>query len=86
MRGVFGTDRISFSACSLTLPAGSTCDDPSPVLRHYKSFSQAANENAVSRVYVGFHFRDAAETGTKHGRQIGNTAVRHFMQPVRSHG
>jgi hypothetical protein len=33
MKQFFGTDRVHFRACSLTLPAGSMCSDPSPVLR-----------------------------------------------------
>ncbi len=81
-RRIFGTDRIAFSACSRLLPAGDSCDDPSPVLRHFRSFSQAAHENALSRIYIGFHFRDAVETGVRHGRKIGNAAVSHFMRPV----
>jgi hypothetical protein len=38
--------------------------------------------NAVSRIYVGFHFRDAVETGTDHGEKIGNRAVNHFLRPA----
>ena len=82
LKRFFHTDTMSFSACSLTLPAGQTCSDASPTLRHFTSFSQAANENAVSRIYVGFHFRDAVETGTDHGEKIGNRAVNHFLQPM----
>jgi hypothetical protein len=78
----FHTDRMSFSACSLTLPAGQRCSDASPTLRHFTSFSQAADENAVSRIYIGFHFRDAVETGTNHGEKIGNRAVSHFLRPT----
>jgi PAP2 superfamily len=78
----FHTNRMSFSACSLTLPAGERCGDPSPTLRHFTSFSQAADENAVSRIYVGFHFRDAVETGTDHGEKIGNRAVNRFLRPT----
>ena len=33
LRRVFGTDHIGFRTCSLTLPSGSTCADPSPVTR-----------------------------------------------------
>lgn len=80
-RRFFGTDRIAFSTCSLLLPAGSTCDDPSPVLRHFRSFSQAAHENAVSRIYIGFHFRDAVRTGVRHGTKIGDATVSRLMQP-----
>ena len=67
----FGTDRVSFSTCSLTLPEGQQCDDASPVLRGYRSFSQAARENANSRVWVGFHFPHASRTGLAHGYRIG---------------
>jgi hypothetical protein len=62
--------------------AGGSCADSTPVLRHYDSFSAAANENALSRVYNGFHFRDAVENGVKHGRHIGTAAVNNFMQPL----
>src|SRR5262245_7162418 len=70
----FGDD-IEFSACSLTLPAGSNCAEATPVSRHYSSFSQAADENGFSRILVGFHFRNAVEEGIRHGRRIGNRAV-----------
>jgi hypothetical protein len=79
---VFGTDRIGFATCSLTLPAGQTCADQSPVLRHYGSFSQAAREYALSRIYIGFHFRDAVQTGTSHGEKIGNHTVNRFLRSV----
>jgi len=79
----FNTDRMSFSLCSFTLPAGETCSDDSPTLRHFNSFSQAMEENAVSRIYVGFHFRDAVDTGNRHGRQIGDWTVDHVMLPLR---
>jgi hypothetical protein len=82
LKRFFGTDHISFTTCSLTLPAGSTCDDASPVLRSYTSFSQARQENGVSRILVGFHFRKAVDEGIEHGRKIGNRAVNRFLQPV----
>jgi len=82
LKQFFKTDEVSFSACSFTLPAGQTCSDVSPTLRHFTSFSQAADENAVSRIYVGFHFRDAVETGMHHGKKIGDQAVNHFLRPV----
>ena len=83
LKQVFGTDNIAFTACSMTLPAGQTCDDPTPVLRPYSSFSQAANENSVSRIYIGIHFRRAVEEGEQHGRQIAAYAVHQFLKPVR---
>ena len=69
LKQFFGTDHISFQDCGVTLPAGSTCSDPSPVLRSYTSFSQAADENAYSRILVGFHFRKLVEEGTDYGRK-----------------
>jgi hypothetical protein len=83
LRRFFHTDRIPFRTCSLTLPAGSTCTDPSPVTRRYDSFSEAADENGLSRILVGFHFRHAVEDGIEHGRRIGGYAVERFLRPAR---
>ena len=82
LKQFFGTDRIRFKACSLTLPAGSKCADPTPRLRSYSSFSEAANENGLSRILVGLHFRRAVDEGIDHGRKIGSRAVQHFLRPV----
>jgi hypothetical protein len=82
LKRFFGTDHIGFTTCSLTLPAGSTCDAAAPVLRSYTSFSQAREENGVSRILVGFHFRKAVDEGIDHGRKIGNRAVNRFLRPV----
>lgn len=83
MRRVYGTDAVAFSTCSLSLDPGQTCDDAQPTLRHFGQLSQAARENALSRIYVGFHFRRAAETGLTHGRKIGREVVRTQIAPVR---
>lgn len=40
--------------------------------RPFKSFSQAADEAAISRLYGGIHFRDAIEEGVNQGDKIGN--------------
>jgi hypothetical protein len=82
MKRVLGRDNIRFETCSLTLPSGSTCNDSSPVVRRYTSLSQAANENGLSRILVGFHFRKAVDDGIEHGRKIGDRAVDRFMQPT----
>ena len=76
----FGTDNIALSACSLTVQAGGTCTDASPIVRHYDSFSAAASENGRSRILVGIHFRNAVEEGIQHGRRIGHRAVSQFMK------
>jgi hypothetical protein len=82
LKQFFGTDQISFQDCGVTLPAGSTCSDPSPVLRSFTSFSEAATENAYSRVLIGFHFRKAIEEGTEYGRKIGERAATLYLRPV----
>ena len=46
-------------------------------------FSEAADENAVSRISIGIHFRNAVETGVRHRRKIADYAVHRFMRPVR---
>jgi len=81
---VFGTDAMNFSVCSYTFENSpeNNCGGTAEILRHYTSFSQASDENGVSRIYVGWHFRNAVEAGHKHGTQIGNRAVHHFFQPV----
>jgi hypothetical protein len=82
LRQFFGTDQISFQDCGVTLPAGSTCSDPSPVFRSYTSFSQAAAENAYSRILIGFHFRKSVEEGTDYGRKIGKRAANLYLRLV----
>ena len=82
LKQFFGTDRIRFQDCSASLPAGSTCSDPSPVLRSYSTFTQAADENAFSRILIGFHFRKAVEEGTEYGRKIGKRAANLYFRPT----
>jgi hypothetical protein len=82
LKQFFGTDEISFQDCGTMLPAGGACGDPTPVLGTYTSFTQAANENAYSRILVGFHFRKAIEEGTEYGRKIGERAVTLNLRPV----
>jgi hypothetical protein len=47
-------------------------------VRSYTSFSLAAEEEAASRVYVGFHFRNSVNTGLKLGHQVGDWTVSHI--------
>jgi hypothetical protein len=82
LKRFFGTDHISFTTCSLTLPPGGTCTDATPILRHFTGFSQAAEENGFSRILVGFHFRKAVDEGIEHGRKIANRAVDRFLRPA----
>jgi hypothetical protein len=83
MRLFFGTDNISFSTCSTTMPPGSTCNDLSPVTRSFTSFSQAAAENGLSRILVGIHFRKAVTEGIQHGGKIAQHTFVHYLRPLR---
>jgi len=82
LKQFFGTGGMRFQDCSTTLPAGGTCSDPSPVLRSFATFSQAAAENAYSRILIGFHFRKSVEEGTAYGRDIGKRAANLYFHPV----
>ncbi len=63
---LFG-DKLRYSMTSLTLPG---------VTRHYRGFSQAAEENGLSRLYAGIHFRHAVKDGRAQGRSIGQAVAR----------
>jgi hypothetical protein len=78
LRQVFGTDQVDFTATSGAPFAGLT--------RMYRSFSEAAQENAASRVYAGVHFRSATTHGLRLGKQIGRFIVQHALRPVTAEG
>lgn len=44
-------------------------------VRKFRSFREAANEAAISRLYGGIHFRDAIENGRKEGLQIAEIVI-----------
>src|SRR5207302_492706 len=46
--------------------------------RSYTSFSQAMQENAESRVYLGIHFQFDANNGILQGSEIGNYVFTHL--------
>jgi vanadium-dependent haloperoxidase-like protein len=52
--------------------------------RHYESFSQAAAENAASRIFLGIHWRFDAVEGISAGNRIADYAYDHMLRP--SHG
>jgi hypothetical protein len=52
------------------------------VLRSFTSFSAAAGEAAVSRIYAGQHFSFDEKAGTKLGRKVAHFVVRNFLTPL----
>lgn len=57
------------------VPAGST--------RSFTSFTQAANENADSRVQAGIHFRFSCGAGQELGNNIGSWIVSNHLKPLK---
>jgi hypothetical protein len=73
LKRAFGTDRVPFSMGSLTAL-------PMNPVRSFSTFTQAADENADSRVTAGIHFRFATEQGKALGRKVGSYIVTHHLQ------
>lgn len=61
---------ISFTTFSVGLPG---------VVRSFDSFTQAADEAGISRVYGGIHFQSANEDGLASGRALGNYVTRNVL-------
>jgi membrane-associated phospholipid phosphatase len=53
-----------------------------PPTRSFPSFSAAAEECALSRVYLGIHFRYDSVAGNRLGRQIGRYALEGYLRPA----
>jgi PAP2 superfamily len=71
----FFGDNSPFSMTSTTaFPAGA--------VRSFKSFTQAANENANARVMAGIHFRFACEAGQMLGDKVGKWTLDNHLKPL----
>ncbi|MCB1034908.1 MAG: vanadium-dependent haloperoxidase [Acidobacteria bacterium] len=51
-----------------------------PPTRSFPSFAAAAAECALSRIYLGIHFRYDSEEGTRLGEKVGGYIVHHALQ------
>ncbi|MDB5134708.1 MAG: hypothetical protein JWP37_1311 [Mucilaginibacter sp.] len=69
----FFGNNLSFSATSSSLPN---------VTRHFGNFVQAAHENALSRIYVGYHFRNAVNKGEAQGYLVGDYVFDHALKEL----
>jgi hypothetical protein len=52
-----------------------------PPTRSFNSFADAAYECALSRIYLGIHFRYDSEEGYKLGTRVGDYGFENFLQP-----
>jgi hypothetical protein len=68
----FGRDDIPFALYS----------EDSGTQRRFGSLSQAAEENGVSRIYLGIHWRQDNEAGQEQGRQIADYIFRRALRPL----
>ncbi|MEO5683893.1 MAG: vanadium-dependent haloperoxidase [Chitinophagaceae bacterium] len=72
VRRFFNTDNINFSATSTILPG---------VVRPFANLSQAAREISLSRIYVGYHFRMAVDSGEAMGKKVGQYLFENSLKP-----
>jgi hypothetical protein len=77
MRLYFGTDNVTFTA---------TTEDPHPlaqgVTRTFNSFTEAARENARSRIYLGVHFQWDGDHGFLSGTALGERIFASKLRPA----
>ncbi|QLQ38929.1 vanadium-dependent haloperoxidase [Micromonospora robiginosa] len=73
MKRFYGTDAVTFTA---------TTEDPkaSGVQRTFTSFSAAANENALSRLWLGVHYRWDADAGLATGDAVANRVFSNYLR------
>jgi hypothetical protein len=79
MEDFYGTDHVHFTISTdefNTITGGVL----SP--RSYDSFSQAAGENAFSRIYLGIHFHFDATGGIQSGDRIADYIFTHDLLPL----
>jgi hypothetical protein len=72
LESVFG-GRTAFAMESSSLPGAA---------RSFASVARAAEENAESRVLIGYHFRHATDVGLRQGRQVGRFVVTRALRPL----
>lgn len=87
LRRLLGTDKVSFTrtfnAGILPLPAPLSDLPAKTIVRHFDSLSEAADEAIDARVFGGLHFRDADKAAVRHGTQVGNYVVTHYLRPAK---
>ncbi len=79
MAGYFGTDNVTFTITSEDPFYNGLQSHPS---RTFNKFSDAALENAISRLYLGVHYRFDATDGNRAGTDLGKYVVRNFLRPI----
>lgn len=83
LAALFG-DQTSFSSRSdaHSAPEQRPLAPSQIVTRHFDSFSQAAEEAGISRIYGGIHFQFDNTAGIALGKQVGEAVLSRILQPV----
>lgn len=73
MKRFYGTDAVTFTA---------TTEDPKAVgvQRTFTSFSSAATENALSRLWLGVHYKWDADAGLTTGDAVANRVFGNYLR------
>jgi hypothetical protein len=79
MAGYFGTDKVKFT---ITSEDPFYAGLPSHPARTFHKFSDAAWENALSRLYLGVHYRFDATDGNRCGTELGAYVVKNCLQSI----
>jgi len=74
-KAYFKTDHVDMNVTSPYYLPG--------VERHLSSFTQMGNENAISRIYIGYHFRKAIEVGERQGRSLGEYVFENNLRELK---
>jgi hypothetical protein len=85
LRRFYGTDRFDFRFVSDELNGETVGNDglPRPFSpRHFKSFSQAEEENGQSRIYLGIHWAFDKTAGITQGRKVADYVFDHAFRPA----
>lgn len=81
----YGTDEYSFKLISGEL-SGRTTDSQGKhrhaVMRQFSSFSEAAWDNAISRIYLGIHWEFDAIWGVEGGNAIADYTFDNYLRPL----
>ncbi len=86
LRHFYRTDRIGFEFISDELNGATTdfAGNPRPLLpRRFKTLSQAEEENARSRIYLGIHWSFDATEGVGQGNKVADYVFRNAFTPLR---
>ncbi len=85
LRNFYRTDRITFTFVSDEfngVTKGVNESSPRPIMeRRFSSLSQAEEENARSRIYLGIHWAFDATEGGKQGNRVANYVFKNLLQP-----